>query len=203
MNYTYIIIAITAIVSIIAFNDRNTYNKLILYPYAMNTPSEYYRLLSSGFIHADWGHLIFNMVTFYSFGSNMELICNEISNKYMYIILYLSGIVVASLPAFFKHRNHSLGASGGVSAVLFATIYFFPWAEIGLFIIPKGIPGILYGVLFLAFSAYMSRKGSDNIAHDAHFWGSVYGFVFAFVLDLNSPYTHGFRFINQIMHPQF
>jgi hypothetical protein len=99
-----------------------------------------------------------------------------------------------------KHHNHSyykaLGASGGVSAILFASIYFQPWSRIGILFIPVGIPAIIFAVLYLAYSAYASNRGRDNIGHDAHFLGGVYGFVFAFLFD---P-THGRIFIEQIQN---
>jgi membrane associated rhomboid family serine protease len=200
-SLTLLIIGITVGISLWAFNDNTILNKLILYPYAMDRPSEYYRLLTSGFIHGDMGHLFFNMFTLYFFGNNMESICGEISYKWVYVFMYLSAIVVASMPAFFKHRRHSnylaLGASGGVSAVLFSFIYYQPWGGLQLMFIPINIPAILFGAIYLLYSYYMSRRGSDNIGHDAHFFGSVYGFVFAFFLD---P-THGRLFLIELQHP--
>jgi membrane associated rhomboid family serine protease len=144
------------------------------------------------------------MFTLYFFGKNIEYVFQQISFTGLFLVLYLTGIVVASIPAMVKHRNHSyymaLGASGGVSAILFASVYYFPWARISFFGIEAlGIPGIIFGVLYLAYSAYMDKKGNDNIGHDAHFWGAVYGFVFALLAD---P-SHGRSFLNQIMHPSF
>ncbi len=205
MSFTIIIIAITCLVSFSAFNNRDVYNKLILYPYGMSSsPAEYYRLITSGFLHADVQHLLFNMFTLYFFGKNIEFVFQQISFSGLFLILYLTGIVVASAPAMFKHRNHSyymaLGASGGVSSILFASVYYFPWARISFFGIDAlAIPGIIFGVLYLAYSAYMDKKGNDNIGHDAHFWGAVYGFVFAFLVD---P-SHGRSFIDQLLHPSF
>ncbi len=177
-----------------------------MYPFIMKRPSEYYRMLTSGFVHGDWNHLLFNMFTLFFFGQNAESIFAEIAptgGAILYIILYLSGIVVSSLPAFVKHINHSyyrsLGASGGVSAVLFFVIYYFPWASIRIMFIPIGIPAILYGILYSLYSAYMAKRGADNIGHDAHLWGGVYGFVFAFLVD---P-SHGSLLLEQLLHPRF
>ena len=172
----------------------------MLYPYGMDKrPAEYYRMFSSGLIHQDIPHLGFNMYALYIFGEYMEAQFGDISFSWLYVVLYISGIVIANVPAMIKHRNHSyykaLGASGGVSAVMFAYIYFDPWARIGILFIPVGIPAILFAVLYLAYSAYASKTGRDNIGHDAHFLGGVYGFVFAFLFD---P-THS-RFIEQIQH---
>jgi membrane associated rhomboid family serine protease len=201
MSYTLIIVVVTCIISIIAFKNIILYNKLILWPRYMDTPVEYYRLLSSGFIHADWMHLFFNMFTLYSFGTNMERIFEQLGKHELYLVLYLTGIIVASLPSFLRNRDNtyyrSLGASGGVAAVLFATIYYAPWASIYIYFIK--LPAIIFAVLYLLYSAYMSRKGAGNVNHGAHFWGSVYGFVFAFLLD---P-THGRFFIEQITNLRY
>ena len=204
MSFTIVIIIITALVSFGAFNNHELYNKLIFYPFGMaDRSNEYYRFVTSGFIHADWNHLLFNMITLYYFGMNVESICRQIGMPEMYLVMYVSAIALASVPAFVKHRNHSyykaLGASGGVAAVLFATVYFEPWNKIFIIFIHIGIPSIIFAVLYLVYSAYMSKRGNDNIGHDAHLWGSIYGFVFAFLLDLK--YSHGQTFIYELMHP--
>ena len=200
MSYTIILVAVTSLISLAAFSNSELKNKLILYPFGMDNPTEYYRLLTSGFIHADLPHLFFNMYALYLFGTYMERDFSELSFSWMLPVLYLTGIVIASLPALFKHRLHSyylaLGASGGVSAVIFAFIYFHPWAKIGIIFLP-GLPAILFAALYLIYSAWSSRNSRDNVGHDAHFWGGVYGFVFAFFSD---P-THGRLFLDAIMHP--
>lgn len=196
MTITIIIIAVTVIISLAAFNNADLVNKLILWPRYMDSPQEYYRLLTSGFIHADWNHLIFNMFSLYFMGETAEML---IGGKI--ITLYLTGIIISSLPSFLKHRNNSyyrsLGASGGVASILFLVIYFYPWGRIQFLFIPVGIPSILFGVLYLAFEAYMGRKGTGQLNHDAHFWGAVYGLLFAVLID---P-THGLSFLAQLTHP--
>lgn len=196
MTYTLLLIIITAVVSVSAFNNNTLYNNLILWPKRMHEPKEYYRLLTSGFIHADWQHLIFNMLTLYFFGRNLEYITSLLNKHVLFIFLYLTAIIVSSLPSFLKNKNNgyyrSLGASGGVAAVLFSVIYYSPWQKIYIWFLP--IPGILAAGAYLFYSAYMSRRGADNINHDAHFWGAVYGFVFAFAID---P-MHGKTFLQQI-----
>lgn len=197
MGLTIIIIAITVLISIAAFNNTDLENKLILWPRYMDNPAEYYRLLTSGFIHADWNHLLFNMFSLYFVGQSVEM---QIGMQM--VTLYLTGIIVSSLPSFLKNRHNShyraLGASGGVSSVLFLVIYFFPWAKLQIMFIPIGIPCILYGVLYLIYEAYMGRRGQGNVNHDAHFWGAVYGILFALMID---P-THGLSFLNELMHPR-
>jgi membrane associated rhomboid family serine protease len=202
MSLTLIIVVITVIVSLAAMNNGELMNKLMLWPRLMNNPSEYYRLITSGFVHADYMHLGFNMFALYSFGNYMEQVfAVYLGSQYLFIILYLTGIVAASLPSYMKHRHdnyfRSLGASGGVSAVMFAFIYFAPWSKILILFIP--MPGIVFGIIYLVYSAYAQKKGHDNIGHDAHFWGAVYGFLFTLLFE---P-SHGRIFIEQLMHPQF
>ncbi len=202
MSFNIIIILITAGISAIAFNNYELKNKLILWPRAMNNnPAEYYRFITSGFIHADWNHLIFNMLTLYFFGRNAEYWFDAIGRPSLYPLMYVAAIIASSLPSYIKHRNNpyyaALGASGGVSAILFCSVYLAPWSTIYVWFIP--IPAIIAGVLYLVYSAYMSKQQSDNIGHDAHFWGAVFGFLFTFVFD---P-THGRIFIEQLVQPSF
>jgi membrane associated rhomboid family serine protease len=201
MIFTIVIIVVTVLVSLAAFNNGAIINKLILYPgYMNNNPKEYYRFLTSGFIHADLNHLFFNMFTMFAFGRMTEEI---IGNGNLYLVMYLSAIIISSLPAYFKNRNNSyyraLGASGGVSAVLFFVIYYLPWSGIRIMFIPINIPAIIFGGLYIAYCVYMSKRGNDNIGHDAHLLGSLYGLVFALILD---P-SHGLYFVNALMHPTF
>jgi membrane associated rhomboid family serine protease len=198
MTITIIFVLITVLVSIAAFNNKDLENKLILWPRYMDSPIEYYRLLTSGFIHGDWNHLLFNMYALYSFGNVVDYF---LPSPALFPILYLSAIIISSLPSFLKNRNNShyrsLGASGGVSAIIFFSIYHAPWSKIGIIFIPIGIPSIFFAVLYLAYTVFMSRRGSDNINHDAHLWGCLYGMFFAFIVD---P-THGMSFIDAITHP--
>ncbi len=202
MSYTLIIIIITAITSIIAFNNQEMMRQLILYPRAMNEPVSYYRLVTSDFIHADWMHLFFNMFTLYFFGDAVEQYY-RVSGlaDFMFPAMYVAGIVVASLPSFIKNRNNdfyrSLGASGGVAAVLFAFIYFSPWALIYVYFIP--VPAIVFAVLYLVYSAYMGKRGGDHINHDAHIYGAIFGFLFTLIFIAD----HGVIFLESLMHPSF
>lgn len=196
MSFTLITVIITVAISIAAFKNESLVNKLILWPRYMHDPQEYYRLLTSGFIHADWNHLIFNMVSLYFIGSSAESILGM-----GFLTLYLTGIIISSLPSFLKHRNNSyyrsLGASGGVAAIMFFFIYFAPWSKLYIIFLPIGIPAILFGVLYLVYEAYMAKKGGGTMNHDAHFWGAVYGLVYALIID---P-THGKLFINTVLNP--
>ncbi len=202
MSYTLIIVIATVLVSLSAFNNEQINHKLILWPRKMDNPAEYYRLLTSGFIHADYIHLIFNMLALFLFGRNVEVFFSFSGIPVvLFPVLYLAGIIAASLPSFARHKNdpyyRSLGASGGVAAVLFSFIYFAPWAIIYVWFIP--VPAIIAAVGYLIYSAYMSKQQRDNVNHDAHFWGAVFGFVFTLLF---AP-DHGQQFIAKLLHPQF
>ncbi len=173
-------------------------DKLLLWPARMQGPADYYRFLTAGFVHADTMHLAFNMITLYFFG---DYLVQYIGNE-KFVLLYLLGIVVSCLPSYIKKRQQpgyrSLGASGGVSAIVFAMIYLAPWSQIGLFFLIY-IPSILFAILYLGYTAYMARKGTGYVNHDAHLWGSLFGLLFMLVID---P-THGAFFLEELMHPKF
>lgn len=187
ISITLIIVIITAIISFTAFNNGKIMEDLIFYPPAINR-GQYYRFISSGFIHADMAHLIFNMISLYFFGEFVEAGFNEIfgaSGKLWYVGLYLAALPVSILPTYLKNRNNSyyrsLGASGAVSAVVFAGLMIAPHVKVGFFFIPPFIPGFIFGPLYLIISAYLDRKGNDNINHSAHIWGALFGVAFLVV----------------------
>jgi membrane associated rhomboid family serine protease len=188
MSITVIIVAITCIVSFILMNNDEAKEKVLFWPYRINHQKEYFRFYSGAFVHADILHLAFNMITLYSFGQGIETFLFPAlfgdKSGLLYIMLYALGIVVASLPDYFKYKEvygyRALGASGAVSAVLFSVILLAPSEELKVFLaIP--IPAWLFGILYLAFSAYMAKRGNDNIGHSAHFWGGVFGLVFTYI----------------------
>lgn len=183
---TYIIIAATVVISMACFNNRQLFDKLAMKPYRVVHAREWYRLISHGFVHADWMHLFVNMFTFWSFGQYMEQAfqCRGFG-QWSFLVLYFGGMIIASVNDVVRYRNAiwytSIGASGAVSAVLFSAIFLNPWDKILLFaVIP--IPGILFGVLYLAYCQYMARRSGDNINHNAHFYGAVFGFIFPILL---------------------
>ena len=149
---------------------------------------EYIRLISHGFLHGSWPHLLVNMFVLYSFGQAVIYYFNvEFPGRgiVMFLLLFFSGLVFSSLYSLFKEKdNHyysAVGASGAVSAVVFASIFFHPYNPLYLMFIPIPIPGIIFGVLYLVYSKIMSQKNIDNIGHDAHFWGAVFGFLFPII----------------------
>jgi membrane associated rhomboid family serine protease len=181
-----IILAITCIVSFMAFNNRRLIDDLILWPPAIQRKKEYYRLVTYGLIHADGMHLLFNMITLFFFGRAMAPFYNEVMGIFGFALFYLGGLIISILPTYLKNRRntnyHSLGASGAVSAVLFGFVVLSPWTRMLVFFIP--MPAIVYAVLYVAYSIYMDRRGQDNINHSAHLWGAAYGVVFTL---LTSP----------------
>jgi len=187
---TFFIIGLTVFMSYRAFQSRSFFEKAKFIPYRIARYKEYERAISHLFVHANWEHLIFNMLTLFFFGNNTEAVLSltfgNIGTAY-YLTLYLAGGIVASLYSFAKHKHDfsysAIGASGAVSAVLFANILFNPNGKIYLFFIPIGIPAFLFGPLYLLYSAYMAKKETDNIGHDAHFLGAVFGFVFPIILN--------------------
>jgi membrane associated rhomboid family serine protease len=202
-NFTLYIIIITGLISFVGFRNEKLINELIFWPPAITQKFQYYRFITCGLIHADYMHLIFNMLTLYFFGTIMEYHYQGVLGlqKWYYLALYIGALIVSNIPTYLKHRNdynyRSLGASGAVSAVLFAFILLSPWERIYVIVFP--IPAIIYGGLFLFYSAYMSKKGGDNVNHDAHFYGALFGILFTIavrpgVLDI---------FLNELKHPHF
>ena len=201
-SISLVIIIVTCLVSYTALKNYDQLDKMSLQPYMVKNYRQYYRFITSGFVHADFQHLIFNMLTLFFFGPAIERLFMQLfQSKVVYILYYLLGIIVANIPSYIKHRNNSsyssLGASGAISAVVFTAIMVDPWNTIYLFFIP--IPAVIYGVLFLALSAYMSRKGGDNINHDAHMWGALFGIVFPLIFHPEL----GTYFLQMLMQPRF
>lgn len=183
---TIIIIAVTVLVSILCFNGRLNVDSLMFNAYRVWHRKEWWRMLTSGLVHGGWGHLFFNMLTLYFFGTVVEryfaAAFGSTNGIVLYVVLYVSAIAVASLWDLFKNRDNpnynALGASGAVSAVLFASILFDPKMGIYIYLIPIPVPGYIFAPLYLLYCWYMARRGTDNIGHTAHFWGAVYGLVF-------------------------
>ena len=188
MSITYIIIGFTVFISFYAFRNQAVLQRLILNPYVAAHRKEYYRFLTSGFVHKDHMHLIFNMLSLYFFGAVIEQEFNMIFSgrgDLYFILLYVLGIVVSDVPSFLKHKDNpgynSLGASGGVASVIFVFIMLRPLDKIYLYF-AIGIQGFILGTLYLIFSYYQGRKANDNINHDAHLFGALFGLVFIAVL---------------------
>lgn len=185
---TYFLIGITVLISYVAFRDAGLVAKLQFNAAHIIIRKEYYRLVTHAFIHAGWGHLFVNMFVLFFFGTNAESYLGYyFGNKAtaFYLLLYFGGILSSNAWALIKHRNNyyynAVGASGAVSAVLFACIFFNPWEPLYLFGIIR-IPGILFAVGYLFYSYQMGKKSTDNVAHDAHFLGAMFGFIYPVLL---------------------
>lgn len=211
---TYALLAIIVVFSIVCFNDRKKMEKYLFHPYSIYHNKEHYRFLSHAFIHGDTMHLLFNCLALYSFGLHLEqsLLPTLYSETFyddpdtklgeiLYLVLYTGGIYAASLTEYFRNKNNpaysSLGASGAISAVVFCSIILDPQTRIGFFFIP--MPGWLGGLLLLGLSYVLLRKKragthQDNVSHEAHFWGAIYGIIFVLVLK-PSAFKH---FVTQI-----
>lgn len=188
MYITYVLIGITTLVSFYAFSSPALMSGLIMNPYYTERHRQYYRFITSGFIHKDHVHLLWNMFSFYFFGTAIERKFHEefgTSGGLYFIALYILAIIVSDIPTYFKNRNNpgynSLGASGGVSAVIFAYIIFEPLSWICVYI-ALCMPGFILGALYILFSWYQGRRANDNINHDAHLYGALFGFVFCVVV---------------------
>lgn len=188
LTITLSIILLTSVISFTGFSNQKVLDDLIFYPPAISNRNQWYRFVTSGLIHADIMHLLFNMYSFYLFGDLVERTFDQIfgdSGKIVYLLLYIISLIVCLLPTYFNNQNNyhyrSLGASGAVSAVIFAGIFLYPTMGMGIFPIPFHIPGFVFGPLFLILSAYLAKKGHGNINHSAHIWGAIFGIVFLII----------------------
>ncbi|MGO4263097.1 rhomboid family intramembrane serine protease [Lysobacter sp. TAB13] len=196
---TFILIAVTVLVSWQAFEKRRIFERLVLWPPGVERFHQYDRLLTHGFVHADWMHLLFNMITLYFFGRAVESVFAQLVGQAMYVLFYLSAIVVAILPSYLRHRKDgsyvSLGASGAVSAVLFAFVLVDPWSWIIVFVIP--VPAVIYAIAYIGYSYWMDKRGRDSINHNAHLSGAIYGLLFVLLMEPGL----GVRFLQKLASP--
>jgi membrane associated rhomboid family serine protease len=200
MSATVAIILATAIVSMLALVQPKLLQALLLWPPAVKRNGEAYRLVTYGFVHADLQHLLFNMITLYFFGRDMEAFYDRHLGTLGFVLFYALALIASILPSYLRHRDdaayRSLGASGAVSAVLFASILFHPWDRLYLYF-AIGIPQVVYAVLYVAFSILSQRRGTDRINHSAHLWGAAFGVAFTLAV---APSTWGL-FVERVMHP--
>ena len=205
LSITLIIIIVTVIISLTANGKPDLYAKMLFNPYQVYHRKEWYRVFTHAFIHDrnNIFHLVFNMYVLYSFGRVVEMILiNNLQGLGMvyYLLLYVGGMTMATVPALVKHRDNyhynSVGASGAVSAILFSTIAFAPFTGgIGILFIPISIPPLVFGILYIGYEYYMQKRGGTNIAHDAHIWGAIFGFLFTLIF-----VPHAFlNFISQVL----
>ncbi|MCP4520417.1 MAG: rhomboid family intramembrane serine protease [Cytophagales bacterium] len=190
MSVTVGLILVIGLISFWAFQSTSIKGRFIMHPYTVHHHNQYYRFLSSGFIHADFMHLAFNCYAMYLFGQYAEAFFmnafGETQGMINFFLLFVLGVIVSSVPTFFKHKDNpsyfALGASGGVSSVMFAAIMFYPLLPLQFILIPIPIPGFILGILYLIYSHYADKKQQDNIGHSAHLYGAIFGIVFTCVM---------------------
>ena len=188
MSVTLILVIITVLTSLYAWQNQEILRKWIFNPYSVNKYKQYYRFITSGFIHNDFIHLLFNMLVLWMFGEQVEYVFTAlygVAGTVLFVALYILGIIVSDIPTYLKHKNHAyynaLGASGGVSSVLFSFILFDPTQKLYLYGI-LGLPGIVWAALYVLYSAYMGKREGDNINHDAHLYGGLFGIAFTILI---------------------
>ena len=186
-SITLLLIGINVVISLMAlYVDPRFLEAGILRPYLVKHDKRWYQILSSGFLHANFGHLFVNMITLYFFGSVMERTLGPFS----FLLLYFFSLILSSLPSVVRHRNNpnyaTLGASGAVEGVLFAFIFIYPFESIYLFLIPIPIPALLFGVLFIAYSIYESKQDRGQINHEAHIAGALSGMAYMLIFVPNA-----------------
>jgi membrane associated rhomboid family serine protease len=184
------VIVLTVAISVLALYNNDVFYRLKFNPFLALHSKQWYRFFTYGFVHAGWMHLFINMFVLFSFGNVVLAYYTNIfdlKGYYYFALLYIGAIMLSVLPSFGKHKNdpgyNAVGASGAVSAVVFASILFVPLGKIYMFFIPIGIPAFIFGGLYLVYSAYMSRRGQDNIGHDAHLWGALFGIVYTIAIE--------------------
>lgn len=186
-SVTFYLIAINSGVSLIAlYGNQQLIEKGYLKPYRIIRENTWYELITSGFLHANFTHLFVNMFTLYFFGRVMEQVIGPV----FFVGLYLSGLIVSGIPSVIKFRENpnyaTLGASGAVGSVLFAFIFLFPMESIYLFLIPIPIPAIVFGVLYVIYSMYESKKDVGKINHEAHTAGAIWGILYLIIFVPNT-----------------
>lgn len=183
MNVFFVLLILIILFSVYIFNRPGFFNKFALYPYNIIYRHEYYRLITSGFIHADVFHLLFNLIALYSFGNAMilkKVISGTPHRQALFVVLlFLVAVLISSIVSTFLYKNDSsyraVGASGGVMGIVFADIVLNPGAMLYVFVFP--MPSWLFGIAFLLFSFYGAKRQLGNIGHAAHLSGAVLGIV--------------------------
>ena len=187
---TYLLLAVTVLVSVKAFADDSIKRRFMFNAHDVVHYKKWYRCFTHGFLHGDQMHLFFNMFVLFMFGKYLEsyfLFKYEAQGYLLFSLLYLMAILFSSIPALIKHKDNpgynSLGASGAVSAIVFAFILINPNEELMLMFIPIPIKAYIFGPLYILFEYIMAKRGGTGIAHDAHLAGAAFGIVFLILLD--------------------
>src|SRR6056297_3438133 len=187
LSFTIIPIGITCVISLTAlYGNEKIYELGMLRPYRTVRKNSWYEVISSGFLHGSLAHLLVNMFVLFFFGSVIE----QVLGVSHFLALYLSGLAVSSIPSFLFHRDNpsyaTLGASGAVEAVLFSYIFVFPTEKIILLLFPVPIPAWFFGLAFIGYSIFESKRGGGNINHTAHITGAAWGILYMILFVPNS-----------------
>jgi membrane associated rhomboid family serine protease len=197
-----IIILVTVAFSIRAFKDDELVRKMIFFPFRCKHNHEQYSVFTHLFIHADITHLLFNMLSLYMLGEILEIqLINEFGfmrGEIHFLTLYFLGGIFSTLIPFYRNQDNihyrSLGASGAVSAIIFAAIIWNPTMQLGLLFLPIPIPAYIFGPLYLLYEYWADKKGKSGIAHDAHIGGALFGILYVLIVDIEK----GKEFFNQL-----
>jgi membrane associated rhomboid family serine protease len=168
----------------VIFSYQGLQNKTFFDKYAFNIDGvlkykEYYRLISSGFLHGSWWHLLFNLYTFFSFGETLETVIGGTNFLFIYFVSLIGGNILSLYIHRFDSQYSAIGASGAVCGIIFASIVIFPDMEIGMFLLPFSLTSWMYGLLFVLISIYGIKSRMSNIGHDAHLGGALLGMLVA------------------------
>ncbi|WP_075349865.1 rhomboid family intramembrane serine protease [Algoriphagus marinus] len=196
LSITVLLIILTAGISIYGFSKPEFLHRWMFIPYKIKNKGQWDRFITSGFIHKDYMHLLFNMFTFYFFGAVVEQVLayrfGPILGGVVFVLFYILGIVISDIPTYLKNQDNSyyraLGASGGTSATVFASIIILPLSDICLFGIIC-LPGFILGGLFLIYSYFKGKNQDDAINHDAHLYGALFGIIFILIISPSSAIT--------------
>jgi membrane associated rhomboid family serine protease len=183
MGVDVLLIASVVAVSIAAWAVRSLRDKFILSPIRVVQRKEIHRLLTAGWIHADPTHLIFNMLTLWFFAGRVLVVLGTVKFLALYITAVFVGFIPTTLRFMRRPQYSSLGASGAVAAVMFSAILLYPGMKVGIAFLPVAVPGYIYALLYLAYSAWHSYRGRDGVNHDAHFTGAVYGALVTYIFE--------------------
>ncbi len=193
---TFIILIVTVLISWYAFDKSDIVDKYLYRPYDIKNNNEYWRFVTSAFLHSDWMHLIFNMISLFFFAPLVE----SSIGAFGLLTLYITGAVASLVPNYFKNKRYSgyqaLGASGAVSAVVFAAIMLAPYNQLMFILLPVPMSAWVFGLLYLGVSWYMYKRDTDNVGHDVHIYGSLYGLLFIILYDFN----YLTNFITNLIH---
>jgi membrane associated rhomboid family serine protease len=192
-----VILVLTIVISVIGFKSPSLIDRMLFRPYYLVRKGEWDRLITSGFVHIDGMHLLFNMLSFFFFAFALERAIGTVR----FLALYMVSLALSELGTWLKHRNNpqyaSLGASGAVLAVMFAYIVYFPTSRLSLLFLPIPVPAPLFALLYLAYSWWQARQNGGRVNHDAHFGGAIFGLLFVLVTD-PAAFAHFFEVLPYI-----